>query len=204
ILVLISAASMFGFEVTSFVAILGAIGFAIGMALQGSLSHFASGILIFLFKPFKLKDFIITNGYSGTVTDIQIFNTVLTTLDNRIIIIPNGNITSNPLENLSKNPIRKVPMVFGIGYSDDIDKARKTIKEVCTTCEHILQNEPIDIIITELADSSVNFSVRPWCKTEHYWDVYAFMHEHIKKAFDKENIGIPFPQMDIHVNKMEN
>jgi small conductance mechanosensitive channel len=200
-LVLLSAASMFGLEITSFIALLGAVGFAVGMALQGNLSHLASGILILVFKPFKVGDFIVTQGYSGTVKKIEIFNTTLTTLDNRIIIIPNGAITSGPLENLTANDIRKVPMTFGIGYSDDIDHARKVIKEVCDRCPDIIQDMPVDILVTELADSSVNFAVRPWTKTENYWGVYAFMHEEIKKEFDKQNIGIPYPQMDVHVHK---
>ena len=200
VMVLLSAAGMFGIEVTSFIAIFSALAFAIGMALQGNLSHMAAGILILIFKPFKVGDFIVTNGYSGTVKEIQIFNTVLTTLDNRIIIVPNGSITSSPLENLTANEIRKVPMTFGIGYSDDIDKARSVIQRVADSCPEILKDQPVDIIVTELADSSVNFSVRPWCNTADYWTVYAYMHEAIKKEFDKENIGIPFPQMDVHVH----
>ena len=200
-LVLLSAASMFGFEVTSFVAILGALAFAIGMALQGNLSHMAAGIMILFFKPFKVGDFIVTQGYSGTVKEIQIFNTILTTLDNRIIIIPNGAITSGPLENLTANPERKVPMTFGIGYPDDIDKARSVIQDVVKKCPHILQDKPVDIFISELGDSSVNLAVRPWCKSEHYWDVYFYMHEQVKKAFDAQGVGIPFPQMDVHVKQ---
>jgi len=202
VMVLLSAASMFGFEVTSFVAIFGALAFAIGMALQGNLSHMAAGILILFFKPFKVGDFIVTQGYSGTVKEIQIFNTILTTLDNRIVIIPNGAVTSGPLENLTANPRRKVPMTFGIGYTDDIDKARIVIADVAKRCEKIDQSEEVDIFVSELADSSVNFAVRPWVKTEDYWAVYFFMHEEIKKAFDAEGIGIPFPQMDVHVKEM--
>lgn len=201
VLVLFSAASMFGLEVTSFVAIFSAIAFAVGMALQGNLSHMAAGILILFFKPFKVGHFIVTQGYSGTVKEIQIFNTILTTLDNRIIIVPNGAIMSGPIENLTANDKRKVPMTFGIGYGDDIDKARKVIQQVADACPEIDHSQSVDIIVKELGDSSVNFAVRPWCKTEDYWTVYAHMHEHIKKAFDKESIGIPFPQMDIHLHK---
>lgn len=200
VLVLLSAASMFGIEVTSFVAIFGALAFAVGMALQGNLSHFASGIMILFFKTFKLGDFIVTNGYSGTVKEIQIFNTLLTTLDNRIIIIPNGNITSNPLENLTANDMRKVPLKFGISYGDDIDKARTVIEEVVKKCTLIDHSQAVDIFVSELADSSVNFVVRPWCKTEDFWSVHFYMHENIKKAFDHAGIGIPFPQMDVHVH----
>lgn len=201
IMVLLSAASMFGLEVTSFVAIFGALAFAVGMALQGNLSHMAAGILILIFKPFKVADFIVTNGYSGTVKEIQIFQTILTTLDNRIVIIPNGAISSNPLENLTANDERKVPMTFGIGYSDDIDKARTIIQQVVDGCPHVDHSKPVDILVSELADSSVNFAVRPWCKTENYWNVHFYMHENIKKEFDKNGIGIPFPQMDVHVHK---
>lgn len=198
VLVLFSAASMFGIEVTSFIAIFGALAFAIGLALQGNLSHLAAGVLILFFKPFRVGDFIVTNGYSGTVKEIQIFNTILTTLDNRIIIIPNGSISSNPLENLTANAVRKVPMTFGIGYSDDIDKARSVIQKVAESCEYIDHSQPIDIMVSELGDSSVNFAVRPWCKTEDFWKVHFYMQENIKKTFDKENIGIPFPQRDVH------
>ncbi len=202
ILVLLSAVSMFGIEVTSFVAIFGALAFAIGMALQGNLSHMAAGILILFFKPFKVGDFIVTQGYSGTVKEIQIFNTILTTLDNRIVIIPNGAITSGPIENLSANAVRKVPMTFGIGYPDDIDKARTIIQQVADSCPQIDHDQPVDIFVSELGDSSVNFAVRPWCKTEDFWDVHFYMHENIKKEFDKADIGIPFPQMDVHVNNV--
>lgn len=202
IMVLLSAAGMFGIEVTSFVAIFSALAFAIGLALQGNLSHLAAGILILFFRPFKVGDFIVTQGYSGTVKEIQIFNTILTTLDNRIIIIPNGAITSGPIENITANPMRKVPMTFGIGYADDIDKARSVIESVAKGCDKIDHTQPVDIFVSELADSSVNFAVRPWVKTEDYWAVYFYMHEEIKKAFDKEGVGIPFPQMDVHVKEM--
>ncbi|MDT8348102.1 MAG: mechanosensitive ion channel, partial [Flavobacteriaceae bacterium] len=177
VLVLFSAASMFGIEVTSFVAIFGALAFAIGMALQGNLSHLAAGILILIFKPFKVGDFIVTNGYSGTVKEIQIFNTILVTLDNRIIIVPNGSITSAPLENLTANSQRKVPMTFGISYSDDIDKARKIIQSVAASCPYIDQSQPVDILVSKLNNSSVDFAVRPWCKTEDYWNVHFYMQE---------------------------
>jgi small conductance mechanosensitive channel len=202
VLVLLSAASMFGLEVTSFVAIFGALVFAVGMALQGNLSHMASGIMILFFRPFKVGDFIVTAGYSGTVKEIQIFNTILVTLDNRVVIIPNGSITSNPIENLSANPTRKVPMTFGIGYGANIDEAKRIIQQVADDCPMIDHSQPVDIWVSELADSSVNFAVRPWCKTEDYWKVYGHMHEHIKKAFDQGKISIPFPQMDIHLDKL--
>lgn len=202
ILVVFSAASMFGIEVTSFVAVFGALAFAIGMALQGNLAHMAAGILILFFKPFKAGDFIVTQGHSGTVKEIQIFTTILTTLDNRIIIIPNGAITNGPIQNLTTNPTRKVPLTFGIGYKDDIDKAREVLQQVADSCPLIDHEQKVDIMVSELGDSSVNFAVRPWCKTEDFWAVHFYMHENVKKEFDKAGIGIPFPQMDIHVNNL--
>lgn len=201
VLVILSAADRFGIETTSFVALIGAAGLAIGLALQGNLSHLAAGVLILIFKPYRVGDFITTNGYSGTVRRIEIFNTILTTVDNREIIIPNGKITSDALENLSANKTRKVPLVFGIGYPDDIDKAKVILKEVCDSCELILHEEPIDIFVTSLGDSSVNIAVRPWTLTENYWAVHNYMQEHVKKAFDKGGIGIPFPQMDVHLHQ---
>ncbi len=202
ILILLSAAGMFGFEVTSFIAIFGALAFAIGMALQGNLSHFAAGVLILFLKPFKVGDVIVSNGYTGKVNEIQIFNTKLTTLDNRVIILPNGMITSSALENLTQNEVRKVPMIIGIGYRDNIDKARDIINEVAKKCPQILHDRGVDIFVTELADSSVNFTVRPWCKTEDFWSVHFYMQENVKKSFDENGIGIPFPQMDIHLHKI--
>ncbi len=202
ILVILVAATIFGLEVTSFIAILTALTFAIGMALQGTLSHMASGILILFFKPFKVGDFIVTQGYSGTVKQVQIFNTILTTLDNRIVIVPNGAVMSGSIENLTANDVRKVPMTFGIGYPDDIDKARAVIKQVADACPDIDHSKPVDIFVSELGDSSVNFAVRPWCETSKYWAVHFYMHEHIKKEFDKAGVGIPFPQMDVHLNNV--
>lgn len=201
VMLILAVAQMFGIETTSFVAIFGALAFAIGLALQGNLSHMAAGILILFFRPFKVGDFIVAQGYSGTVKEIQIFTTILTTLDNRIIIIPNGAITSGPIENLTAPGERKVPMTFGIGYSDNIDKAREIIQKVADACPHINHDKPVDILISELADSSVNFAVRPWCKTEDYWNVHFYMHENIKKEFDNNGIGIPFPQMDVHLKQ---
>lgn len=201
VMLLLAVAGMFGIETTSFVAIFSALAFAIGLALQGNLSHMAAGILVLIFRPFKVGDFIVAQGYSGTVKEIQIFTTILTTLDNRIIIIPNGAITSGPIENLTAPGERKVPMVFGIGYGDDIDKARTIIQQVADSCPQINHDKPVDIFVIELGDNSVNFAVRPWCTNEDYWDVHFYMHEHVKKEFDKNDIGIPFPQMDLHLDE---
>lgn len=199
VLLLLSIAGMFGLEVTSFVAILGALAFAVGLALQGNLGHFASGILLLTFRPFKVGDFIITQGHGGTVKDIQIFNTVLTTLDNRNVIIPNGAVMGGPIENLTANPERRLDMTFGIGYGDDIDKTRSTLKEIVEGHENILVDKGIDIWVKTLADSSVNFAVRAWVKTENYWPTHFQLQEQVKKTFDERGISIPFPQRDVHV-----
>jgi len=201
VLVLISAASMFGIEVTSFIAIFSALAFAVGLALQGQLSHFASGVLILSIKPFKVGDFIKTNSYGGTVQEINIFNTVLTSLDNRVIIIPNGNITSNPLENFSVKDIRRLPLTIGISYDADIDKAKEVLQKVVDDCDMILHDKGVDIKVSELADSSVNIIVRPWCNAADYWPLNFHLQETIKKELDKANIGIPYPQMDVHLSK---
>ena len=198
VLVLFSAASMFGFATTSFIAVFSAMAFAIGMALQGSLGHFASGVLILVFKPYRVDDLVELAGKVGVVQEIQVFNTVLLTQDNKKIIIPNGLVTSNVMTNISGQGEIRVDMTFGIGYTDDIDKARAVIEKVAKNCPQVLQNKETDILVSELADSSVNFAVRPWAKSEYYWDVYFYMHENIKKEFDKAGVSIPFPQMDIH------
>lgn len=203
VLILLSAASMFGIEVTSFVAFFSAILLAIGLALQGNLSHMASGIMILIFKPFKVGDTIATNGYRGKVKEIHLFSTTLTTFDNVNVIIPNGQVMGNALENFTSNDMRKVALTFGISYSADIDKARQVIQEVIDSCELIDHSQETDIMVNSLGDSSVNFVVRPWTKTENYWAVYFYMQEQIKKSFDKAGIGIPFPQMDVHVKKLD-
>lgn len=202
IMLLLSVAGMFGVETTSFIAIFGALAFAVGMALQGSLGHFASGILILIFKPYKVGDLVTLGGATGVVQEIQMFNTVLYTPDNKKVIIPNGVVTGGIITNISGQGTIRVDMTFGIGYNDDIDKARKIIKQVAANCPTVLQDQPVDILVSELADSSVNFAVRPWANSEHYWDVYFYMHEHIKKEFDKEGVSIPFPQMDVHMDKL--
>ena len=185
VLVFFSAAGIVGIETASFVALLAAAGFAIGMALQGTLSHFAAGVLILFFKPYRTGDFIVAQGYSGFVKEIQIFNTILTTLDNRIIIVPNGAIMSGPIENLTSPGERKVDLTFGIGYGDDIDKARSVIDSVIKASDQIIRKEEAEIFVKELADSSVNFAVRVWVNVDDYWPVYFYMHEAVKKSFDR-------------------
>lgn len=202
VLVLFSAASMFGVETTSFIAIFSALAFAVGLALQGSLGHFASGVLILTFKPYRVGDVVKIGGEIGVVEDIQMFNTILASPDNKRVIIPNGVVTSGIITNISGQPTRRVDMSFGIGYSDDIDKARKIIQEVADSCEQVLKDKPIAILVNELADSSVNFAVRPWCNSPDYWTVYHYFMENVKKEFDRQGVSIPFPQMDVHMDKM--
>lgn len=199
IMLLLAVAGMFGIETTSFVAVFGALAFAIGMALQGSLAHFASGVLLLVFKPYRVGDLVsIGGGETGTVVGIQIFNTVLATLDNKRIIVPNAVVTSNVITNISGQETIGVELTFGIGYDDDIDTAREIILRVAKECPQVIDKPATGVVVAELADSSVNLATRPFCKSEHYWDVFFFMQENVKKAFDKEGISIPYPQMDIH------
>lgn len=200
ILVLITAISMLGVEMTSFIAILAAAGFAVGLALQGGLANFAGGVLIMLFKPFKVGDFIDAQGYSGTVNKIQIFHTILKTPDNKTIIIPNGALSNNALTNFSTEKTRRVDLTFGIGYNDDINKARKVINEIITKDKRVLKEPQHNIFIKELGESSVDFTVRVWTNTNDYWSFYFDMQELVKKEFDKNNISIPYPQRDIHIH----
>lgn len=202
VLLLLSVASMFGIETTSFVAIFGALAFAIGMALQGSLGHFASGVLLLVFKPYKVGDLVtIGGGHTGTVSAIQIFNTILVTLDNKHIIVPNGVVTSNVITNISGQGIIGVELTFGISYNDSIDKAREIILRVGKECQWVIDDPAQGVVVGSLGNSSVNLNTRPFCKSEHYWDTFFYMQEHVKKAFDAEGISIPFPQMDVHLDK---
>jgi small conductance mechanosensitive channel len=199
--VIIAAIHQAGIETMSFVAVLGGAGLAIGLALQGSLSNFASGVMLIIFKPIKVGDYIEGGGISGSVREIGIFVTVLTSPDNKIIYVPNSKLASDNIINYSQSDTRRVDMVFGIGYGDDINKAKSTINEVLRENSNILSDPAPTVKVLELADSSVNFAVRPWCKTEHYWDVYFDITERIKKRFDAESIEIPFPQTDVHVHQ---
>ncbi|MEM9885821.1 MAG: mechanosensitive ion channel domain-containing protein [Bacteroidota bacterium] len=201
VMVLIAAASMFGIKTTSFIAIFSALVFAIGLALQGSLGHFASGVLILIFKPYKVGDLVnIGGGQTGTVKEIQIFNTVLATLDNKRIIIPNGVVTSNVITNISGQGTIGVELTFGIGYGDDIDKARAIILETGKACPWILDDPAQGVVVAELADSSVNLATRPFCKSENYWKTFFYMQENVKKGFDAQGVSIPFPQLDVHTD----
>jgi small conductance mechanosensitive channel len=201
IMLLLSVASKFGVDTTSFIAILGALTLGIGMALNGSIGHLASGVMLMIFKPFKVGDLVeIGGGHNGSVLEINAFNTSLLTLDNKKIIIANSNVTGNTITNISGQGTIGVELTFGIGYNDSIDKARKIILEVGAACPHVLKDPAQGVFVAELADSSVNLATRPFCKSEYYWDVYFYMQENVKKAFDAQGISIPFPQLDVHQN----
>ncbi len=197
--VVLAALGQLGIQTTSFIAVLGAAGLAIGLALQGSLSNFAAGFLMIIFRPFKLGDLIEGGGAFGVVEDIQIFTTTLKTADNKVIIIPNAKLTGDNIINWSTKGTRRVDLVMGIGYDDDIDKARNIMKEVIEGDERILKDPAYTIAVSELADSSVNFVVRPWVNAADYWAVYFDLTEKIKKAFDAQGVNIPYPQRDVHL-----
>lgn len=199
--VIIAALGQLGIQTTSFIAILGAAGLAIGLALQGSLSNFAAGFLMVIFRPFNVGDYIEGAGISGTVEEIQIFTTTLQTPDNKTVIIPNATLTGDNIINWTVKGTRRVDMVFGIGYDDDIDKARQIMEDVLAKDERILKDKATQISVVELADSSVNFVVRPWANAGDYWGVYMDAMENIKKAFDAAGVSIPYPQRDVHVYK---
>lgn len=199
VLLLLSVASMFGIEVTSFVAIFSALAFAIGLALQGNLANFASGVLILIFKFYKIGDFISAGGHSGTVKEIQIFHTVLQSLDNSLIIIPNGSITSNPIQNYTTLGLRRHDLTIGVGYDDDLDKAKSVIEEVVKKTPNVALDQGYDIFVKELGNSSVNFAVRFMAKNDDFWPAYKFFMENVKKELDKNDLNIPYPQMDVYV-----
>jgi len=199
--VIISAAAQIGIQTASFVAIIGAAGLAIGFALQGSLSNLAAGVMLIIFKPVKVGDYIEGGGSAGTVEVVGIFVTTLVTPDNKVISIPNSTLTGGNITNYSAKDTRRVDMVFGIGYSDDIDKAKNVIKSVLDNDSRVLTDPAPQIVVSELADSSVNFNVRPWVKTSDYWGVFFEVTEQIKKQFDAQNISIPFPQRDVHMHQ---
>ena len=199
VFVVLAALGQLGIQTTSFIAVIGAAGLAIGLALQGSLANFAAGFLMIIFRPFKVGDYIEGAGVAGTVEAIQIFTTQLKTPDNKTVIIPNASLTSDNITNWSVKGTRRVDLVMGIGYGDDIDKARTIMADILAKDERVLKDPAPKIAVVELADSSVNFVVRPWVKSEHYWDVYFDATENIKKSFDAQGISIPFPQRDVHM-----
>lgn len=201
LIVIIATVGALGIQTTSFVAILGAAGLAIGLALQGSLSNFASGVLIVLFRPYKVGDFVEAAGIAGTVEQVEILTTIFKTGDNKKVIVPNGQVMGSIITNYSANDTRRVDMIVGVSYDDDLDKVRATLEELVAADDRILAEPAHKIAVSELGDSSVNFIVRPWVKSEDYWGVMFELTEAIKKRFDAEGISFPFPQQDVHLYK---
>lgn len=199
LLLFISVASMIGIATTSFIAVLGAAGLAIGLALQGSLSNFAGGVLIMIFKPYKVGDLIESQGHFGEVKEVQIFNTILVSPQSKRIIIPNGAVSNGSIVNFTTEGKIRVDMTIGIAYDADIDVAKKVLMDVLENNDKVMKEPAPFVGVSEMADSSVNLAVRPHCLPEHYWDVYFAVNEEIKKSLDSNNITIPFPQRDVHL-----
>jgi small conductance mechanosensitive channel len=197
--VIIAALSKLGIQTASFIAVVGAAGLAVGLALQGSLANFASGVLMLIFKPFKIGDFVEVAGTKGTVKEIQIFNTVLASPDNVRVIVPNAQVTGGNILNYSANGTRRVDLIIGVSYEDDLKKAHDVIEQVLVDDDRILKDPPATVAVSELGDSSVNFVVRPWVKAADYWDVYFDVTAKVKLALESNGLTIPFPQRDVHI-----
>ena len=200
ILVIIAALGTLGVNTTSFAAVIGAIGLAAGLAFQNSLSNFSSAMLILFLKPFKVGDVVEAGGVTGKVEEISLVNTVIKTPDNVKIFVPNSSITSGNIKNFSAEPIRRIDLVVGIGYEDNLKKAKELLEKILENHPKVLKEPAPSVTVVELADSSVNIAVRPWVKTEDYWTVRSQLIEEIKETFDKEGISIPYPQMDVHAD----
>ncbi len=201
VLVIIAALGTLGVDTTSFAAIIAAAGLAVGLALQQNFSNFGAGVIILFLRPFKVGDFVEAGGATGVIESIGIFNTIFKTGDNRIIIVPNSNIVGNNIVNYSKEPIRRIDLVIGVGYEDDLKLVKETLEDILNSDERILKDPAPAVALAELADSSVNFNVRPWVKGEDYWAVRSALLEKIKLTFDEKGINIPYPQMDVHVDQ---
>jgi small conductance mechanosensitive channel len=200
VMLVISVMGMVGIQMTSFIAVLGAAGLAVGLALQGTLQNFAGGVMILLFKPYEVGHFIEAQGYMGTVKEIQIFTTVLSTPDNRKVIIPNSPLATGSITNFSAMPTRRIDFSFGIGYDDDIDKAKDILLKMAQNDERVLkEGNPPEVMVEALGDSSVNLKLRTWVKSEDYWSLFFDITENVKKQFDAAGISIPFPQRDVHL-----
>tara|TARA_A100001015_G_scaffold219475_1_gene246877 strand:- start:24149 stop:25000 length:852 start_codon:yes stop_codon:yes gene_type:complete len=199
IVVIISALEILDVKTASLLALIGTAGLAVGLALQGSLSNFAAGVMLIIFRPFKVGDYIEAGGAAGTVEEIGIFTTIVNSLDNKRIIIPNAKLTSDKISNYTANALRRVDLKASISYGDDIDQARRVIARVFDDVSEVVDEPAPDILVDEMAESSIDFVVRPWCKPEDYWTVYFAVTEGIKKRFDEERISIPFPQRDVHL-----
>ena len=201
VLLVMSVLGTLGIKMTSFITVIGAAGLAIGLALSGTLQNFAGGVIILIFKPFKIGDLLEAQGHRGTVSEIQIFNTILKTPDNKTVIIPNGGLANSSMTNFTTEPRRRVDWVFGIAYGDNVDKAKAVITRLCDEDSRISDEPPLFIAVSELGASSVNITVRAWVDTVEYWNVFFELNEKVYKNFDKEGLHIPFPQMDIHMHK---
>lgn len=202
IIVLIAALSRIGVQTASVVAVIGAAGLAVGLALQGSLSNFAAGVLIVAFRPFKSGDYVEIGGVVSSVDSIQIFQTVLKSPDNKMVVVPNSAVIGGAITNYSRHETRRVDMVIGVSYKSDLQKTKRVLRETLEKDPRILKDPDMTIGVLTLADSSINFVVRPWCKTSDYWAVYFDSMQAIKEALDANGIEIPFPQMDVHLNKI--
>ena len=202
IVVILAAINTLGVQTTSFVAILGAAGLAIGLALQGTLGNVGSGVLLISFRPFTMGDFVTVGGETGTVAGISIFATTLHTLDNKVVIVPNSAVSGGNITNFSARETRRIDLTFGIGYGDDLRKAKSLLEDIMKADSRVLADPAPFVGVSELGDSSVNFVFRPWVQSDDYWDVFFDMHEKVKLTFDEQGISIPFPQMDIHLNKV--
>lgn len=203
VIVLIAALGRLGVQTASVVAVIGAAGLAVGLALQGSLSNFAAGVLIVAFRPFKSGDYVEIGGVAGSVDSIQIFQTVLTTPDNKMVVVPNGSVIGSPITNYSRHATRRIDLMIGVSYGADLQKTKELLTKICESDERVLKDPGVQVGVHTLADSSVNFVVRPWVNTADYWNVYFDLMQAIKEGLDKEGIEIPFPQMDVHMNKVE-
>lgn len=197
--IVIAAINHLGVQTTSLLAVVGAAGLAVGLALQGSLSNFAAGVMIVAFRPYRVGDYIEAGGVSGTVVEVQIFTTVLKSPDNKKIIVPNSQIMAGTIVNVSANPTRRLDLVAGCGYDDDLDKVRQVLEGIVAADDRVLADPAPTIAVAELADSSVNFVVRPWVNAADYWPTHFDMTEAIKRRFDEEGISIPYPQQDVHM-----
>jgi len=200
--VVIAALGQLGVQTASFVAVIGAAGLAVGLALQGSLANFASGVLIIIFKPFKVGDYVEGGGGAGVVEEISIFTTEMKSPDNKKIIVPNSKMMGDNIINYTAKEMRRIDIVAGVSYKDDIDKVRTVLRDILASDERVLKDPAPTIAVLELGESSVNFAVRPWVKTQDYWDVFFATQEKIKKQFDAQGISIPFPQRDVHLHQV--
>jgi small conductance mechanosensitive channel len=200
--VIISALGTLGLKTGSFVALVGAAGLAIGFALQGSLSNLAAGVMIIIFRPLRAGDFVEAGGVQGKVVEIQVFSTIMNTPDNKRIVVPNSKLMGNTITNYSVNPNRRVDLLLGIGYDADLKQAKQMLMDICLAHPLVLKDPAPVVFVKELADSSVNFNVRPWCKQADYWTVWGDLTEAVKLRFDEAGISIPFPQRDVHLHQV--